>query len=87
VIREEAAGPGLIDPEVNAVVGKLAFTDQNGEFSIVWEIDKFGQYTTRVTGVYPRGSESAMSGTLDDASTTTSTYTVSQVCATPEPAR
>jgi hypothetical protein len=82
-IREEAMGPGLLDEELaNPSVRSLesaGLTDENGEFTIEWPINKYGTYTVVPSSILVGDALMA----LDETSTTSSTYTVSEACTPP----
>jgi hypothetical protein len=81
-VTEEVTGPGIIDEFGDTVSGDIGDdgTNENGEFSITWPIRSGGPYSATVTEVTLPGGTKAV---LDATSTTSSQYTVGQVCTPP----
>ncbi|MEX2159289.1 MAG: hypothetical protein WEB04_07805 [Dehalococcoidia bacterium] len=85
VVSELASGPGLVYDEENPGPEVRAgdVTNENGEFELVWTIVSGGPYTTTVE----RLSLITVLAKLDGSSTSSSQYTVTEVCVPPAQVR
>jgi hypothetical protein len=81
-IVETATGPGLEDNEGDPMdqLDGYGVTDANGEFTITWDITKFGPYSVKVKALELADRTPAA---LDETSTTSLSYTVDRVCTPP----